>query len=184
MLRRILFFLLIFSFFGSAQSKHPFTFEDMMQLKRVGEPAVSPDSKWVGFSAVDVNLDANTKTPHLWIVSRRRGRGEATHSGQRTGRRPGALFARWQAGDLRVRPRRRHADLGAGLRQRCRRAHGRSEESHRDLDRGFGRHLVAGRQERSVRFLSLPRLQGRCLQQAARRRTGQVEGEGAGRSIT
>ena len=40
----------------------------MMQLKRVGEPTVSPDSKWVAFSAVDVNLDANTKTPHLWII--------------------------------------------------------------------------------------------------------------------
>src|SRR5664279_1833863 len=69
MLRRILFFVLIFSLFSSAQNKHPFTFEDMMQLKRVGEPVVSPDGKWVGFSAVDVSLDANTKTPHLWIVS-------------------------------------------------------------------------------------------------------------------
>ncbi len=39
-----------------------------MQLKRVGEPTVSPDSKWVAFSAVDVSLDANTKTPHLWII--------------------------------------------------------------------------------------------------------------------
>jgi len=68
MLRRILFFLLVFSLFGSAQTKHSFTFEDMMQLKRVGEPTVSPDSKWVGFSAVDVNLEANTKTSHLWIV--------------------------------------------------------------------------------------------------------------------
>ncbi len=52
-----------------AQSKHPFTFLDMMQLKRVGEPIVSPDGKWVAFSAVDVNLDANTRTPHLWIVA-------------------------------------------------------------------------------------------------------------------
>src|SRR5271165_2701317 len=68
MLRRILFFLLVFSLFSQAQAKHPFTFEDMMQLKRVGEPSVSPDSKWVAFSAVDVSLDANTKTPHLWIV--------------------------------------------------------------------------------------------------------------------
>jgi len=68
MLRRIAFFLLAFSFFAQAQAKHPFTFEDMMQLKRVGEPTVSPDSKWVAFSAVDVNLDANTKTPHLWLI--------------------------------------------------------------------------------------------------------------------
>ncbi|MGA2022720.1 MAG: S9 family peptidase, partial [Candidatus Sulfotelmatobacter sp.] len=51
-----------------AQAKHPFTFEDMMKLKRVGEPEVSPDGKWVIFSVVDVNLEANTKTPHVWIV--------------------------------------------------------------------------------------------------------------------
>jgi dipeptidyl aminopeptidase/acylaminoacyl peptidase len=51
-----------------AQAKHPFTFEDMMKLKRVGEPEVSPDGKWVLFSVVDVNLEANTKTPHIWIV--------------------------------------------------------------------------------------------------------------------
>jgi dipeptidyl aminopeptidase/acylaminoacyl peptidase len=51
-----------------AQTKHPFTFEDMMRLKRIGEPTVSPDGKWVAFSAVDVNLDENTRKPHLWIV--------------------------------------------------------------------------------------------------------------------
>src|SRR5215468_10859451 len=51
-----------------AQAKHPFTFEDMMSLKRVGEPVPSPDGKWVLFSAVDVNLASNKKTPHIWIV--------------------------------------------------------------------------------------------------------------------
>jgi dipeptidyl aminopeptidase/acylaminoacyl peptidase len=51
-----------------AQTKHPFTFEDMMSLKRVGEPVPSPDGKWVAFSAVDVDLNANTRTPHVWIV--------------------------------------------------------------------------------------------------------------------
>ena len=51
-----------------AQNKHPFTFEDMMSLKRIAEPVVSPDGKWVAFSAVDVDLAANTKTPHIWIV--------------------------------------------------------------------------------------------------------------------
>src|SRR6516165_3633827 len=68
MLRRIAFILFSLSVLAAAQPKHPFTFEDMMQLKRVGEPTVSPDSKWVAFSAIDVSLDANSKTPHLWIV--------------------------------------------------------------------------------------------------------------------
>ncbi|HEY1861223.1 MAG TPA: S9 family peptidase, partial [Gemmataceae bacterium] len=34
----------------------------------VGDPQVSPDGKWVIFSVVDVDLEANTKTPHIWIV--------------------------------------------------------------------------------------------------------------------
>src|SRR5215475_1676729 len=48
--------------------KHPFTFADMMALKRVEEPEVSPDGKWVLFAVVDVDLKANTKTPHVWVV--------------------------------------------------------------------------------------------------------------------
>ncbi|MGH9512441.1 MAG: prolyl oligopeptidase family serine peptidase [Terriglobales bacterium] len=51
-----------------SQAKHPFTFEDMMALKRVEEPEPSPDGKWVLFAAVDVDLAANTRTPHVWVV--------------------------------------------------------------------------------------------------------------------
>jgi dipeptidyl aminopeptidase/acylaminoacyl peptidase len=40
----------------------------MMKLKRLDEPVPSPDGKWVVFSATDVDLEANTKTSHLWIV--------------------------------------------------------------------------------------------------------------------
>ncbi len=69
-MRRLLLSLLILSASlpTLAQAKHPFSFEDMMKLKRVGDPQVSPDGKWVIFSVVDVDLAANTKTPHIWIV--------------------------------------------------------------------------------------------------------------------
>jgi dipeptidyl aminopeptidase/acylaminoacyl peptidase len=69
-MRRLFLSLLVFAFAISAvaQAKHPFTFEDMMKLKRVGDPQVSPDGKWVIFSVVDVDLEANTKSPHIWIV--------------------------------------------------------------------------------------------------------------------
>ncbi len=60
--------VLVFTMPALAQAKHPFTFEDMMKLKRVGDPQVSPDGKWVIFSVVDVDLAANSKTPHVWIV--------------------------------------------------------------------------------------------------------------------
>ncbi len=69
-MRRLLLSLLVLAFTlpALAQAKHPFTFDDMMKLKRVGDPQVSPDGKWVIFSVVDVDLEANTKTPHIWIV--------------------------------------------------------------------------------------------------------------------
>ena len=40
-----------------------------MKLKRIGGFAPSPDGKWVVFDCVDVDLEANTKISHLWIVS-------------------------------------------------------------------------------------------------------------------
>jgi dipeptidyl aminopeptidase/acylaminoacyl peptidase len=43
------------------------TFEDMMHMKRLGETAVSPDGKWLAYSVTTVNLEANTKTPELWL---------------------------------------------------------------------------------------------------------------------
>jgi dipeptidyl aminopeptidase/acylaminoacyl peptidase len=61
-----LFFLAVSTF--AQNTKHPFTFEDMMKLKRVDEPVPSADGKWVAFSATDVDLEANTKISHLWIV--------------------------------------------------------------------------------------------------------------------
>ena len=40
----------------------------MMALKRVGAPVPSLDGKWVVFDCVDVDLEANTRISHLWIV--------------------------------------------------------------------------------------------------------------------
>ena len=61
--------------------KRPFTFEDMMVLKRIGDPQVSPDGRWVMFSAVDVNLAENTRKPHLWVVPAAGGEAKQITSG-------------------------------------------------------------------------------------------------------
>lgn len=53
---------------SSAAGKRPFAFADMMKLKRLSEPVPSPDGKWVVFSAQELDLEANTKKSHLWIV--------------------------------------------------------------------------------------------------------------------
>ena len=46
----------------SAQPKRPMTFEDMMQMKRLGDTAVSPDGKWLAYAVTTVDLVQNTKT--------------------------------------------------------------------------------------------------------------------------
>ncbi|MGA9902303.1 MAG: prolyl oligopeptidase family serine peptidase [Terriglobales bacterium] len=76
-MRRLAFVLIILlSLPALSQAKRPFTFEDMMKLKRIGEPVPSPDGKWVLFAAVDVDLAANKKTSHIWIVPLNAGNGE------------------------------------------------------------------------------------------------------------
>ncbi|HEY6445272.1 MAG TPA: S9 family peptidase [Acidobacteriaceae bacterium] len=52
----------------ASAAKRPMTFEDMMKMRRLGDIDVSHDGKWVLFSATDVDLAKNTRTPHLWIV--------------------------------------------------------------------------------------------------------------------
>ncbi|HEX3661811.1 MAG TPA: S9 family peptidase [Acidobacteriaceae bacterium] len=44
------------------------SFEDLMQMRRLGDIDVSRDGRWVLFSATDVDLAKNTRTSHLWIV--------------------------------------------------------------------------------------------------------------------
>ncbi len=61
--------LLCFFVAALAQNaKRPLNLDDLARIKSVGDPQVSPDGKWVVFSVVDVDLAANTKTPHIWIV--------------------------------------------------------------------------------------------------------------------
>ena len=62
-------FVILFSLasFASAQTKRPMTFEDMMQMRRLGDTDVSPDGKWLLYSVTDVDLAANTRIPKLWL---------------------------------------------------------------------------------------------------------------------
>jgi dipeptidyl aminopeptidase/acylaminoacyl peptidase len=54
----------------------------------VNEPVVSPDGKWVAFSAHEIDLQANTKTPHLWVVPLAGGEARRLTSGEKGEDRP------------------------------------------------------------------------------------------------
>jgi dipeptidyl aminopeptidase/acylaminoacyl peptidase len=43
------------------------TFEDLMQMKRLGDTAVSPDGKWLAYSVTTVDLAQNMKAAELWL---------------------------------------------------------------------------------------------------------------------
>jgi dipeptidyl aminopeptidase/acylaminoacyl peptidase len=82
--------LLLSSLCARAQTagKRPFTFEDMMALKRISEPAVSPDGKWVAYSAVQVDLEKNTRQSRLWIIPGTGGDSRQLPVGDAGGERP------------------------------------------------------------------------------------------------
>jgi dipeptidyl aminopeptidase/acylaminoacyl peptidase len=53
---------------GAGSGRRPMTFTDLQQFKRIDDPQISPNGRWVMFSAVDVDLAANSKVSHLWVV--------------------------------------------------------------------------------------------------------------------
>jgi len=89
MFRRVLCILLLLAPVAFSQGKHPFNFEDMMALKRVGDPQLSPDNNWIVFATVHVSLEANSKTPHLWLIPANGGEAKQITDG------PGEDGPRW-----------------------------------------------------------------------------------------
>lgn len=66
-------FAFIFSIFAfvslNAQTNSTFNFDEMMKIRRVGDPQLSPDGKTVAFSIGDVNFNANRTNTQIYTVS-------------------------------------------------------------------------------------------------------------------
>jgi dipeptidyl aminopeptidase/acylaminoacyl peptidase len=60
--------LLFFTFELLAQ-KQPFDTRAMMQLARLSDPQLSPDGRWVAFTAQTIDLEKNTKPKQIYIVA-------------------------------------------------------------------------------------------------------------------
>jgi dipeptidyl aminopeptidase/acylaminoacyl peptidase len=60
-------FLLAFVF-SYAQAQTGFTFNDLMKVRRVGDPQISPDGKTVAFTVGDVNMTANRVLTQIYTV--------------------------------------------------------------------------------------------------------------------
>lgn len=51
-----------------AQSKRPMTFDDLISLHRVAEPALSPDGQWIAFTVATPDREANRNASNIWRV--------------------------------------------------------------------------------------------------------------------
>src|SRR5437016_5649827 len=51
-----------------AQTKRPIELEDMFKIKRVSDPQVSPDGKWVAYVVTVVDKAANKTNSDVWLI--------------------------------------------------------------------------------------------------------------------
>ena len=75
----------------------PFTATEMMRLKRLSDPQVSPDGTRVVFVRADVDLGANTKQSDLWMVPVSGGEPRRLTGGRASENRP-----RWSPDGRRI----------------------------------------------------------------------------------
>jgi dipeptidyl aminopeptidase/acylaminoacyl peptidase len=58
-----------FASIATAQAGHRFTVEDLLKVRRVGDPQISPDGTRVAFTIGDVNWDANKVVTQIYVMS-------------------------------------------------------------------------------------------------------------------
>ena len=51
-----------------AADTHPFNVQDMWSMKRISDPQVSPDGKWVLFTLRTTDFEANKGRTDLWVI--------------------------------------------------------------------------------------------------------------------
>ena len=71
-----------------AQAKHPITFEDLMKIQRISDPQVSPDGKWIAYVQTSVDLEADRKATHIWLIATARGEARQLTQGEASDSRP------------------------------------------------------------------------------------------------
>ena len=76
----VVFAVLLFAFtsFATAQNR-TYTISDLMKVRRVADPQVSPDGTRVAFTIGDVNYEANRVVNQIYTVSIDGGHSETTH---------------------------------------------------------------------------------------------------------
>jgi dipeptidyl aminopeptidase/acylaminoacyl peptidase len=53
---------------AQAPQRHPIAFQDMISMHRVSDPQISADSKWVAYTVVTPDMEANRNSSDIWLV--------------------------------------------------------------------------------------------------------------------
>ncbi len=53
----------------NAQAKRAMTVEDLFKFKRISDPQISPDGKWVAYVVTSVDLEKNSTNADIWLAS-------------------------------------------------------------------------------------------------------------------
>ena len=54
---------------GTAQGRHPMTLDDMLAMKRIASPALSPDGRRIVFTVTTPDRELNKNLSDLWLMS-------------------------------------------------------------------------------------------------------------------
>ena len=65
---RILLPIVLLLFLGAAYAKRPIRFDDLIKIKRVSDPQISPDHRWVAFAVSEQDVEDNSSASHLWLA--------------------------------------------------------------------------------------------------------------------
>lgn len=84
----LLFVLLFLSFPFALRAQVPFTINDLINVRRVGDPQLSPDGKWVAFTIGLVDKAANKTLTQIYVVSINGGTSKALTKGDKSSSSP------------------------------------------------------------------------------------------------
>ncbi len=73
------------SLHAQAPKKRAITFQDLISIRRLSDPQISPDGKWVAYTVAIPNLETNRTSRDIWIVNVSGGEPrQLTHGGSDT----------------------------------------------------------------------------------------------------
>jgi dipeptidyl aminopeptidase/acylaminoacyl peptidase len=72
----------------TAQSKRPIELEDMFRIRRVSDPQLSPDGKWVAYVVTVVDKAANRTNSDIWLIPSEGGEAKQVTNSPRHDRHP------------------------------------------------------------------------------------------------